>query len=49
MRTVIWDYADEPIPKDMVADLQNFVKAAGEGEDGSTDLTFRMPRPRVSP
>jgi len=24
---VIWDYADEPIPKDVVADLQNFVKA----------------------
>jgi len=23
---VIWDYADEPIPKDVVADLQNFVK-----------------------
>jgi uncharacterized repeat protein (TIGR03843 family) len=38
LRTVIWDFAGEPIPQNLIADLRAFLKALAPGTDLSREL-----------
>lgn len=38
LRTVIWDFSGEPIPRDLLADLRKFRQALDLSTEGETDL-----------
>jgi len=42
LRTVIWDFAGEPIPEGLIGDLRNFMHALKPGSDLSNELQILL-------
>lgn len=47
LRTVVWDFAGEPIPEDLLADLQAFVQRLETDEDLSASLGEHLSRAEI--
>lgn len=42
LRTVVWDFAGEPIPEDLCDDLTRLLQNLAAGESGSTEFTLSI-------